>query len=83
MKTENIGWQCPNCLVVYAPNVNNCSCGVIPILTKDEFKAYSGVLNSKDWNDFVAQKLITQKEVDEFNSKYTVKSFIIINLEKK
>ena len=26
----------------------------------------------QDWNDFVAQKLITQKEVDEFNSKYKI-----------
>lgn len=38
MKTENIGWQCPNCLVVYAPSVEKCKCSVIPILTKDEFK---------------------------------------------
>jgi hypothetical protein len=39
MKTENMGWQCPNCLVVYAPSVEKCECGAIPVLTKDEFKA--------------------------------------------
>lgn len=53
MKTENTGWQCPNCLVVYAPIVDKCECSVIPILTKDEFKASSKVLNSKDWNYMV------------------------------
>lgn len=30
MKTENIGWQCPNCLVVYAPSVINCLCSSLP-----------------------------------------------------
>ena len=38
MTDKNMGWQCPNCLVVYAPSVNKCECGVIPVLTKDEFK---------------------------------------------
>lgn len=26
MKTENMGWQCPNCLVVYSPSVEKCEC---------------------------------------------------------
>jgi|688.fasta_scaffold360671_5 hypothetical protein len=26
MKTENMGWQCPNCLIVYAPSVKRCEC---------------------------------------------------------
>ena len=29
MKTENMGWQCPNCLVVYAPSVEKCECSVL------------------------------------------------------
>lgn len=29
MKTENIGWQCPNCLIVYAPSVEKCECSVL------------------------------------------------------
>lgn len=29
MKTENMGWQCPNCLVVYAPSILECWCGSI------------------------------------------------------
>jgi uncharacterized OB-fold protein len=38
MTDKNMGWKCPNCLVVYAPSVEKCECGVIPILTKDQFK---------------------------------------------
>jgi hypothetical protein len=30
MKSENIGWQCPNCLVVYSPSVQKCQCSVLP-----------------------------------------------------
>jgi uncharacterized OB-fold protein len=30
MKTENMGWQCPNCLVVYAPSVQRCECSTLP-----------------------------------------------------
>ena len=30
-----MGWQCPNCLVVYAPSVEKCECSVLP-------KQYSG-----------------------------------------
>lgn len=29
MKTENIGWQCPKCLVVYAPNIEKCECSIL------------------------------------------------------
>jgi hypothetical protein len=29
MKTENMGWQCPNCLVVYAPSIQRCECSVV------------------------------------------------------
>lgn len=76
MQTENIGWQCPNCLVVYAPNVNNCSCGVIPILTKDEFKAYSGVLNSKDWNDFVVKGSMNVSTAVNSSTTYICSGYI-------
>jgi hypothetical protein len=30
MKTENMGWQCPNCLVIYSPSVINCWCSSLP-----------------------------------------------------
>lgn len=30
-----MGWQCPNCLVVYSPSVEKCECSVLP-------KKYSG-----------------------------------------
>ena len=30
MKTENMGWQCPNCLVVYSPFVTSCWCSSLP-----------------------------------------------------
>jgi len=44
MKTENIGWQCPNCLVVYAPKVDRCECSV---LTKVSLSGGNiGVLNT-------------------------------------
>ena len=39
MTDKNTGWQCPKCLVVYAPSVEKCECGVIPVLTKVQFKA--------------------------------------------
>ena len=35
MTDKNTGWQCPNCLVVYAPSVEKCECSVLP-------KQYSG-----------------------------------------
>lgn len=35
MQTENMGWQCPKCLVVYAPSVEKCECYVLQ-------KKYSG-----------------------------------------
>ena len=35
MTDKNMGWQCPNCLVVYAPSVEKCECSVLP-------KEYSG-----------------------------------------
>jgi hypothetical protein len=30
MKNKYMGWQCPNCLVVYSPSVQNCVCSSIP-----------------------------------------------------
>ena len=30
MTDKNMGWQCPNCLVVYAPSVEKCECSVLP-----------------------------------------------------
>lgn len=35
MTDKNMGWQCPNCLVVYPPSVEKCECSVLP-------KEYSG-----------------------------------------
>ena len=35
MTDKNMGWQCPKCLVVYAPSVEKCECSVLP-------KQYSG-----------------------------------------
>ena len=35
MTDKNMGWQCHNCLVVYAPSVEKCECSVLP-------KKYSG-----------------------------------------
>jgi hypothetical protein len=29
MTDKNMGWQCPKCLVVYAPSVEKCQCSVI------------------------------------------------------
>lgn len=37
MKTENMGWQCPNCLVVYAPSVEKCECSVLPKVSYSGF----------------------------------------------
>ena len=37
MKTENIGWQCPKCLVVYAPSVEKCECSVLPKVSLSGF----------------------------------------------
>ncbi len=29
MTDKNMGWQCPNCLVVYAPSIQRCECSVV------------------------------------------------------
>jgi len=33
MTDKNMGWQCPNCLVVYAPSVEKCQCSVLPTVS--------------------------------------------------
>ena len=38
MTDKNMGWQCPHCLVVYAPSVDKCECSVLP-------KKYTGSIS--------------------------------------
>ena len=37
MTDNNMGWQCPKCLVVYAPSVKKCECSVLPIVSYSRF----------------------------------------------
>lgn len=37
MQTENTGWQCPKCLVVYAPSVEKCECSTLPKVSYSGF----------------------------------------------
>ena len=37
MQSENMGWQCPKCLVVYAPSVEKCECSILPKVSYSGF----------------------------------------------
>ena len=32
-----MGWQCPNCLVVYAPSMEKCECSTLPKVSYSGF----------------------------------------------
>jgi hypothetical protein len=37
MTDKNMGWQCPKCLVVYAPSVKKCECSTLPKVSYSGF----------------------------------------------
>ena len=47
MTDKNMGWQCPNCLVVYAPSVEKCECSVLP-------KQYTGSLSGYSCDGYIS-----------------------------
>jgi hypothetical protein len=51
MKSENIGWQCPNCLVVYAPNMQSCKCSVLQTLPLSDGVTINGLYGSVTTNN--------------------------------
>ena len=37
MTDKNMGWQCPKCLVVYAPSMEKCECSTLPKVSYSGF----------------------------------------------
>ncbi len=53
-----MGWQCPNCLVVYAPSVQKCECSVNPnqkIPLPKDYVSFNDITIDKDFGAYIWQ----------------------------